>query len=171
MDALIAAALWLVPPAALAASYWQIAGAHWLSVLTRNALAIGTTAALVVLLGFDAIGVSRVGPWSAHPHPDWAITVALGAITAATFAFPTGWSIGTIYQHLRARFRLPRNPAPGSTRALTVASLTLAFLLLVYILGLGELAVLAQRAAALRAAGDLHPAAAPRAAGNPTPAP
>jgi hypothetical protein len=161
MDALIAAALWLVPPLALVASYWQIAGAHRLSVLTRNALAIGTTAALVVLIGFDAIGVSRVGPWSAHPHPDWAITVALGAITAAAFAFPTGWSIGTIYQILRARLRQPRSPAPSSNRMLTMACLTLAVLMLAYVIGLGQLAVLAQRAAALRASGDHHPGAPP----------
>ncbi len=154
MDALIAAVLWLVPPAALAASYWQIAGAHRLSVLTRNALAIGTTAALVVLCAFDAIGISRIGPWSAQPHSDWAITVALGAISAAAFAFPTGWSIGTIYQQLRARVRTPRSPAPGSARMLSLACLTLAVLMLIYILGLGQLAVLAQRAAALRSGTD-----------------
>jgi hypothetical protein len=161
MDALIAAILWLLPPLVLAASYWQIAGARQLSVPTRNALAIGSTAALVVLLGFDGIGISRVGPWSAHPHPDWAITVALGAITAAAFAFPTGWSIGTIYQHLRARFRQPGGPAPGSTRSLYAACSTLALLMLIYILGLGQLAVLAQRATALRATGEHHPPAPP----------
>jgi hypothetical protein len=153
MDALIAMALWLVPPAVLAASYWQIAGAHRLGVLTRNALAIGTTAALVVLLGVDAIGVSRVGPWSAHPHGDWAITVALGAITAAAFAFPTGWSIGTIYQQLRARFRQPGRPDPGSTRSLALAGLTLALLMLAYIFLLSELAAAARLAEAQRAAG------------------
>jgi hypothetical protein len=160
MDALIAVLLWLVPPAALVASYWQIAGARRLSVLSRNALAIGTTAALVVLCGCDAIGISRTGPWSAHPHPDWAITVALGAITAAAFAFPTGWSIGTIYQHLRARIRQKGRPAPGSTRSLAVAGLTLAVLMLAYIFLLSELAVAARLAEAQRA-GGAHRAGSP----------
>jgi hypothetical protein len=161
MDALIVAILWLLPPAVLVASYWQIAGAQRLSVLTRNALAIGSTAALVVLIGFDAIGIVRVGPWSAHPHAEWALTVALGAVTAAAFAFPTGWSTGTIYQHLRARFRQPGDPAPGATRTLAIAGVTLAVLMLVYIVGLAQLAALTRRAEALHGSGDHRPGAPP----------
>ncbi len=160
MEALAALALWLVPPAALIASYWQIIGATRFSALTRNALAIGTTAALVVLIGFDAIGLYRVGPWSAHPQEEWALRIALGAITAAAFAFPTAWSCGTIFQVLRAKLRQPLASPPAARRTVVLAACTLAALVLAYCLLLVELAALAQRAAALRAS-DHHPGAPP----------
>ena len=103
MTTAISILMWLVPPAALIALYWQIAAARQWSVRTRNALAIGNTAALIALSGFDGLGLYRVGPWSVHPAPDWPITLGVGAIAIAAFAFPTGWSCGIIVQHWRAR--------------------------------------------------------------------
>jgi hypothetical protein len=72
------------------------------------------------------------------------------ALLAAAFAFPTGWSCGTIFQHWRSRTRGGDQPNPFHDRPLMAAWLTLVLLVALYSLGLSELIILANRAAAVR---------------------
>jgi hypothetical protein len=144
MDDLPTLILWLAPPALLAALYRPIARAR-LGVIARNALAIGATAALVVLAGIDAIGTWSIGPWSTHPLSDWATRVALCAVTAAAFAFPTGWALGVIYQHWRLRRTALVRANPFADPALMAAWLTLIALLALYAAGLQWLLDLARQ--------------------------
>lgn len=144
MDWLIAVFLWLVPPLALACCYRPLWRAVGLSARTRNALAIGITAALVVLIGFDVIGFWRLGPFAAQPKPDWYLRIALVAVTAASFAFPTGWALGTIYLHWRGT--PDRKPVPPfADTLLMTAWAVLICLVLAYAWGLGVVLDLARQ--------------------------
>jgi hypothetical protein len=136
MDWLIAACLWLVPPFALACCYRPLWRAHRLSPRTRNALAVGITAALVVLVGLDAIGFWRLGPFAAQPRPDWYLRIALVTVTAATFAFPTGWALAIIWLHWR-RPSAPDEGSPFADPLLMAAWAVLVCLVLAYAWGLG----------------------------------
>lgn len=144
MDWLIAAFLWLAPPIALACCYRPLWRATGLTARTRNALAIGITASLVVLIGLDVIGLWRLGPFSAQPKPDWYLRIALVAVTAASFAFPTGWALGTIY--LRWRGTADEEPRPPfADTQLMAAWAMLVALVLAYAWGLGVVLDLARQ--------------------------
>ena len=136
MDWLIAAFLWLTPPIALACCYRPLWRAVGLSARTRNALAVGITAALVVLIGIDVIGCWRIGPFADQPKADWHLRIALVAVPAAAFAFTTGWALGTIYLHGRGTPNQQPRSAFADTQ-LMLAWATLICLVLAYAWGLG----------------------------------
>ena len=144
MDWLIAVFLWLVPPIALACCYRPLWRATGLTARTRNALAVGITAALVVLIGLDVIGMVRIGPFAAQPKPDWYLRIALVAVTAASFAFPTGWALGTIYLHWRAAAEQPPRSAFTDPLLMTAWAVLIA-LVLAYAWGLGVVLDLARQ--------------------------
>lgn len=144
MDWLIACFLWLVPPIALACCYRPLWRATGLSTRTRNALAVGVTAALVVLIGFDLIGFWRIGPFAVQPKADWYLRIALVAVTAACFAFPTGWALSTIYLHWRGTSKQGQGSAFADPQLMT-AWAVLICLVLAYAWGLGVVLDLARQ--------------------------
>jgi hypothetical protein len=144
MDWFIAVFVWLVPPIALACCYRPLWRAVGLSARTRNALAVGVTAALVVLIGLDVIGLVRIGPFAAQPKPDWYLRIALVAVTAASFAFPTGWALGTIYLHWRRTSKQAQGSAFADVQLMT-AWAVLICLILAYAWGLGVVLDLARQ--------------------------